>query len=167
MSVLMSRMLIIFAFVVTVPGSTIVYAQSQKPSRASLQKQMGGGVLVEEFSFLLKDFKIDHQGESNILNISLSYRYAVNIANSEYPDFRSLAKDVEIFLTNYPNEDDYWEIVNKQVTTLLLKKYPAITSLTCELKVEPSHLIPYVRSSRVTRERSSTKSTRAGLQRKA
>ncbi len=166
MSVLMSRMLIICAFAITIPGSTIVQAQSQKP-RASLQKQTGGGVLVEEFSFLLKDFKIDHQGESNTLNISLSYRYAVNIANADYPDFRLLAKDVETFLNSYPNEDDYWEILNKQITALLLKKYPAITSLTCELKVEPSRLVPYVRSSRVTRERSSIRSSRAGSQRKA
>jgi hypothetical protein len=76
-----------------------------------------------------------------------------NIRRSEYPDFRWLAKDVETLLTNYPNEDDYWEIVNKEVTALLLKKYPALTSVTCEMKVDPSRNVPYSRSSRVTRER--------------
>ena len=102
---------------------------------------------------MLKDFKIDHQGEKNTLNISISYRYVANIPKSEYPDFRWLAKDVETLLTNYPNEDDYWEIVNKQLTSLLLKKYPALISVTCELKVDPSQNVPYSRSSRVTRER--------------
>lgn len=152
------RMFIMLAVVVTVPGSTVVYSQSsisntRKASQLLLQKQTGPDVLSEEFSFLINDFKIDHQGETNVLNISISYRYAFNIANSEYPDFRSLAKDVETFLTSYPNEDDYWEIVNKQITALLLKKYSSITSVTCELEVEPSRLVPYTRSSRAARER--------------
>ena len=152
------RMLIMLAFVITVPGSTVVDAQysisnTRNASHLLLQKQPGASVLVEEFSFLIKDFKIDHQGETNVLNISISYRYTANISNSEYPDFRSLARDVETFLSNYPNEDDYWEILNKQITALLLKKYPTITSVTCELKVEPSRLVPYTRSSRATRER--------------
>jgi len=118
------------------------------------------GSLIEEFSFSLKDFKIDHQGETNNLNIFISYRYAVNITKSEYPDFRWLAKDVETLLTNYPNEDDYWEIVNKQVTSLLLKKYPALTSVTCELKVDPSRNVPYTRSTRATRERGASRANR-------
>lgn len=112
-------------------------------------------LLVEEFSFVLKDFKIDHQGENNVLNISISFRYVPNITKAEYPDFRWLAKDVETLLSNYPNEDDYWEIVNKQVTALLLKKYPALASVTCELKVDPSRNVPYSRASRVTRGRRS------------
>ncbi len=117
------------------------------------QRQAKPDAPIEEFSFLIKDFKIDHQTETNTLNISISFRYVPNIASSDYPDFRWLAKDVETLLTNYPNENDYWEIVNKQITSLLLKKYPALTSVTCELKVDPSRLVPYSRSSRVTRER--------------
>lgn len=131
---------------------SVVYSQTVSTPRNSL--------LVEEFSFSLKDFKIDHQGENNNLNISISYRYVVHITKSEYPDFRWLAKDVETLLTNYPNEDDYWEIVNKEVTSLLFKKYPALTSVTCELKVDPSPLVPYSRSSRVTRERGATRANR-------
>ena len=115
---------------------------------------------VEEFSFLIKDFKMDHQTQTNNLNISISFRYKHNIQKSEYPDFRWLAKDVETLLANYPNKDDYWEIVNKQITSLLLNKYPGISSVTSELKVDPSSLIPYTRSSRVTRERAASKSIR-------
>jgi hypothetical protein len=110
--------------------------------------------LIEEFSFQIKDFKMDHQTQTNNLNITISYRYIANIKKSDYPDFRWLAKDVETLLSNYPNKDDYWEIVNKQITSLLLNKYKGITSVTCEIKVDPSSLIPYVRSSRVTRYRS-------------
>jgi len=116
--------------------------------------------LVEEFSFEIKDFKMDHQTQTNNLNISISYRYVTNIQKADYPDFRWLAKDVESLLSNYPNKDDYWEIVNKQITSMLLNKYPGIVSVTSEVKVDPSSLIPYARASRVTRERTTSKSTR-------
>jgi hypothetical protein len=131
-------------FVLLVACSSVAYSQSP----------------VEEFSFLIKDFKMDHQTQANNLNISISFRYKTNIQKSEYPDFRWLAKDVETLLANYPNKDDYWEIVNKQITLLLLNKYPGIASVTSDLKVDPSNLIPYTRSSRVTRERAVTKANR-------
>lgn len=134
--------------------------KTQGVSLAWQEKQQDHGRLIEEFSFLIKDFKVDHQTESNNLNISISYRYVINIANSDYPDFRLLAKDVETFLTNYPNEDDYWEIVNKQLTLSLLKKYPAISSITSEVRADPTQLDPYVRSSCVTRERTVIRASR-------
>lgn len=121
-------------------ASTAVYSQS----------------LTEEFSFQIKDFKMDHQTQTNHLNIYISYRYVANIKKSDYPDFRWLAKDVETLLSNYPNKDDYWEIVNKQITSILLNKYRGLTSVTCEIKVDPSSLIPYTRTSRVTRTRKRT-----------
>ena len=142
-------------FVLSAAISPVVYSQSPAPGK--IGHVSPHSQLSEEFSFLIKDFKIDHQGEVNTLNISISYRYVANIAKSEYPDFRWLAKDVETLLTNYPNENDYWEIVNKQITSLLLGKYPSITSVTCELKVDPSPLVPYTRSSRVTRRRTGSK----------
>jgi hypothetical protein len=134
----------------------VVHSQSLAPKKvnqAVQQKQQNGALLSEAFSFLIKDFKIDHQGETNTLNISISYRYVVNIANSDYPDFRWLAKDVETLLGNYPNKTGYWEIVNKQITSLLMKKYPALASVTCEMTVDPSRQVPYTRLSRATRNR--------------
>jgi len=138
----------------------VLSAASLPVAHSQSIKQQNDGPLAEEFSFVIKDFRMDHQTQANNLNISISYRYIVNIRKSEYPDFRWLAKDVETLLNSYPNEDDYWEIVNKQITSLLLKKYPGLTSVTCELKVDPSSLIPYTRSSRVTRERATINSNR-------
>ena len=136
-----SRLLVLLVLVTTAPA---VYSQTS---------ERRSGLLVEEFSFQLKDFRMEHQGQENNLNIAISYRYAANITKADYPDFRWLAKDVETMLTNYPNEDDYWEIVNKQITALLLKKYRGIVAVTCEIKVDPSSVVPYTRSSRVTRDR--------------
>ena len=137
-----ARILVILSIVATAPA---VYSQTSSTRTT--------GSLVEEFSFLLKDFRMDHQGQANNLNISISYRYVPHITKPQYPDFRLLAKDVETLLTNYPNEDDYWEIVNKRITSLLLTKYSALASVTCEIRVDPSRAVPYTRSSRVTRDR--------------
>jgi hypothetical protein len=153
-----SRLLVVLVILSAGPGLSAVY--SQTPERGSTTRVAGS--LVEEFSFLIKDLRMDHQGQANNLNLSISYRYRVNITKADYPDFRWLAKDVETLLINYPNEDDYWEIVNKEITALLLKKYPGIESITCEMKVDPSSVVPYTRSSRVTRERSIVRSNRKG-----
>jgi len=134
----------------TSSSAVMVYSQS---ARASPQKRAEPGVLVEEFSFLINDFKLDHQTEQHNLNISITYRYVANITKADYPDFRWLAKDVETLLGNYANEDDYWEIVNKQVTAMLMRKYHALASIMCEFKVDPSGKAPYTRVSRVTRTR--------------
>jgi hypothetical protein len=124
-----------------------------RPSRKPPSTTVSTGVMVEEFSFLIKDFKIEHQGETNNLNITIQYRYRVNISDPEYPDFRPIAKDVETFLTNYPNEKDYWETLNKKITLFIIDKYPPITKITCQVEVSPSPLVHYLRSSIVTRDR--------------
>lgn len=146
------QMLVLVMLLITASSFWVAYAQSPK-SIASRPP-------VEEFSFLIKDFRMDHQGQANNLNISISYRYVANISKADYPDFRWLAKDVETFLSGYPNEDDYWEIVNKQITAMLLRKYSGLATVSCEIKVDPTSVVPYTRSSRVTRERSIAKSSR-------
>ncbi len=145
------RMLCIAVVFAASPGYSVVYSQSGMRKTTTP---------VEEFSFLIKDFRMDHQGQANNLNISISYRYVANITKADYPDFRWLAKDVETLLSSYPNKDDYWEIVNKQITSMLLTKYSGIASVSCEIKVDPTNVVPYTRSSRVTRERSSSRSNR-------
>jgi hypothetical protein len=126
-----------------------VTKRNQKPGATTVKS----GVLVEQFSFLIKDFKMDHQGENNNLNITIWYRYKAHLSNAEYPDFTLIAKDIETLLTNYPNKQDYWEILNKKITLMVLEKYPAIAKITSQLQVSPSPEDPYLRSSIVTRER--------------
>jgi hypothetical protein len=126
-----------------------ITTRNQKPVAATPKS----GGLIEEFTFLIKDFKIDHQGENNNLNITISYRYKAHLSNENYPDFTLIAGDIKTLLTNYPNEDDYWEIVNKRITLMVLEKYPAITRITSQLQVSPSRNDPYLRSTITTRAR--------------
>jgi hypothetical protein len=138
----------------TVLGGPISAARLATPAADHLRRQtVSVPSLEEEFSFSLKDFKIDHQGEINTLNLTVKYRYKVGITVSDYPDFRLIAKDVESFLSTYPNKKDYWEILNKQLTSLILRKYPSIAQVSSELQVLPSANVPYLRSSTVIRQR--------------
>jgi hypothetical protein len=61
-----------------------------------------------------------------------------------------IAKDIESFLSNYPNKTDYWETINKKLTKMVIAKYPEIYSVTSEMQVSPSTHDPYTRSSIVT-----------------
>jgi hypothetical protein len=128
--------------------------------QASISKYENFDFLTEEFSFLIQDFKMNHQSEVNNLNIKVRLRYENDISQSKYPDFRAIAKDIEDFLNNYPNKVDYWEILNKKLTLLVLKKYPMLSSITSEIEVSPSPKVSYLRSSIVTRSRSKRKGTK-------
>ncbi|HEY6805427.1 MAG TPA: hypothetical protein VI306_17750 [Pyrinomonadaceae bacterium] len=141
--------IVLFLMCVSVPTA---FSQTTKQIPAKQYSRQTGS-LTEEFSFLIKDFKVEHQDEHNVLNISVWFRYVPNVTVADYPDYRAVAKDVETFLTNYPNEQDYWEIVNKGLTAMLLKKYPSLAMITCEITVDPVERSPYTRSSRVTRAR--------------
>ena len=94
---------------------------------------------------------MNHQSQFNNLNIKIRYRYENGISASQYPDFRAILKDIEDFLNNYPNKVDYWEILNKNLTLMVLKKYPMLSSIISEIQVSPSQTVPYLRSSIVIR----------------
>ena len=114
-------------------------------------------VLVEWFSFVIKDFRMDHQSEIQNLNLAIRLRYIKGIKDDAYPDFRTVAKDIEDFLRHYPNKKDYWEILNKKITVTVLSKYPQISKVESELKVSPTRGVPYLRSSIVERSRGEVK----------
>jgi hypothetical protein len=119
----------------------------------------------EGWSFKLDNYAIKHQGKA-VLNLKVSYRYKNGIGKSKlmnYPDFIPIYKFIDYFLINYPNETDYWEILNKKlVESLLTKPIPTpygikykladiLDSLTIEIDVKAaSSDINIPRSSIVT-----------------
>jgi hypothetical protein len=110
------------------------------------------GKVVEGFQFELRDRAVAHQG-GNTLTLKVSYTYRPRLRVSEYPDFTLLARACEDFFASYPNQTDFWEILNLKLTKLLLAKYPALASITIEIHVAPSASISYPRASTVTRTR--------------
>jgi hypothetical protein len=159
---------ILFSAIVLALFVTPVWTQKSAStnSKALIAKQAVSSkyenfeLLTEEFTFLIEDFKMNHQSEVNNLNIKVHVRYENGIAESEYPDFRAIVKDIKDFLNNYPNKTDYWEILNKKLTLMVLKKYPMLESVTGEIQVSPSQKVAYSRSSIVARSRSKRAKTK-------
>ena len=106
----------------------------------------------ERFEFELRDLKVAHQG-GNTLTLKLRYDYRPGLKPAEYPDFRKLAQSCEEFFKGYPNDTDFWEILNLKLTARLLREFPALAAITVEIQVAPTERIPFPRSSTVTRSR--------------
>lgn len=101
----------------------------------------------EIFTFQVPNYPVPHQNGA-VLNIKVAYRLTPEaIAKNDYPDFVPIRKEVSNYLTNYPNDTDYWEIVNKNLAKRLLDKYPQMSSLIIELGVMPTPNEPFARSS--------------------
>ena len=113
----------------------------------------------ENLSFQIEDYAIEHQGQAVIdLSVDLDYKEGIN----EYPDFIPIQESVLNFLVEYPNETDFWEILNKNlVTELLTEPIPTddgieynldeiLDSLTVDIDIQPGSAdIPNSRSSMV------------------
>src|SRR4028119_1456393 len=117
--------------------------------RTSTVFRSRSGQLKEDGNFSLKDYAINHQGVNNI-NIDIGYQYQPEITPNEYPDFRQIYNSVDNFLTKYPNETDFWEILNKSLTQQVLAQNPALDSLQIGLEVLPTNRLPYNRASIVS-----------------
>jgi hypothetical protein len=62
-------------------------------------------------------------------------------------------QSIDNFLVNYPNETDFWEILNKNLTQKVLDENPALTDVGIQLEVLPTNRLPYDRTSTVFRSR--------------
>ena len=120
----------------------------------------------ESWQFSLDNYAVQHQGLHTI-DVEVSYNYRAGIGNPdpyEYPDFVPIAAFVDAFLVNYPNEEDFWEILNqKLVESLLTDAIPtpygfdyrlaeAVDNLSVTLRVYPDASNPFSRASTVAQD---------------
>ncbi|MEG4009623.1 NHL repeat-containing protein [Microcoleus sp. Pol11C1] len=126
------------------PTETLPY------DRASTVFRSQSGTITEDWNFSVKDYAINHQG-LNKLNLDIDYQYKPEISPNEYPDFVPIYKSIDNFLTTYPNETDFWEVVNKNLTQNILNENPALAAIKIDFNVLPSQTLPYNRTSKVTR----------------
>lgn len=107
----------------------------------------------EVFQFEIDNYPIQHLGGA-ILNVKVAYRMTpVAITENDYPDFVPMQKEIDQFFVGYPNESDYWEIVNKKLVKMLFNKYPEISSLRVEIDIMPTAQEALYRSSIVSSTR--------------
>jgi hypothetical protein len=107
------------------------------------------------WSFAIKNYRMQHHQGLQRLNITVNGSYGGSSGNggSSASQLLSLYADVYQFLRQYPNEDDYWEILNRELTKTLLHDHPNLASVTITLEVLPTDRLPYPRASIVSRAR--------------
>ncbi|NJK28074.1 MAG: hypothetical protein HC925_05565 [Coleofasciculaceae cyanobacterium SM2_3_26] len=102
----------------------------------------------ESFGFEIQELPVEHQGQV-LLSLSVAFRFL----GQEYPEFSAMARNIQQFLENYPNETDFWEILNNNLVAFLMAEYPEIGSLKVKVDVAPNVSAPYERYSVVTSTR--------------
>ena len=75
---------------------------------------------TESFQFSILDYVIEHQGGA-VLDVTLDYTYKPELGSPElYFEFQQVSNYIDNFLKTYPNETDYWEILNKNLSGQLV-----------------------------------------------
>ena len=107
----------------------------------------------ENFGFTLPDYPIEHQGWA-MLDITVDYRMAPTSPNEIkpeiYPNFVPIVEKIDKFMKDYPNETDYWEILNKKLAQSILEEYPTIVSIKIRIDVKKTLGANYNRHSIIT-----------------
>lgn len=114
----------------------------------SLADQQPPPILVTRSTTSPFSLEVVHQGMVSQIQISLDYgqRAKGHILLDE-----TLVDEVARLLISYPEEYDYWEIVNLTITQRLLETYPQLEYVTLKLDIIPRDRIHYYRRSTVTR----------------
>jgi hypothetical protein len=111
-------------FGLTVMGAVLSFAATTNslPAKALTIKSDSG--LNESWSFSFQDYQIQHQGGA-VIDLNVGYKYKDGIGKNdpfEYPEFTQIYNYIDKYLVDYPNETDFWEILNKNLVTDLLTK---------------------------------------------
>ncbi|WP_030006238.1 hypothetical protein [Picosynechococcus sp. NKBG042902] len=123
------------------------------PMSAAIATPIDPCLLREEsFGFTIDDYAIEHQDWA-ILNIAVDFRYVdqPTAQRSNYINFVPLAAEIERFLREYPNETDYWEIMNRNLAESIFADHPQMSALKVKLDIaKSSGEEPYSRHSVVS-----------------
>ncbi|NJR60514.1 MAG: hypothetical protein HC769_17760 [Cyanobacteria bacterium CRU_2_1] len=148
-AMLKTSILLLAAIGVSVQSTPLLAVEVDSvQSQSSIQ--LNSVSLTREWSFAVEGYPVEHQG-SNTLNISISGAYKIGIADTALPSFLTIYDDIDQFLSRYPNEDDYWEVLSCKLTDIILQNNPGLASVTVTIEVLPTQRLPYTRSTTVTR----------------
>ncbi|MUG96660.1 hypothetical protein F7734_31700 [Scytonema sp. UIC 10036] len=103
-------------------------------------------------SFELKDVVIPAQ--SSVANVSVNLDYKAGIDNTQFRNILPVAEFVKDSLTNSRNPNEYYEIINRNVTTSLLNNSSfdfasVLDSASIKLDVAPNAGIPFAFSNTI------------------
>lgn len=100
-------------------------------------------------SFAMAEYPIEHQG-NNYLNISVIFTEQNLDLIKESNKMNEIHLQINDFLLNYPNESDYWEVLNQNLVKDIFASHPQMSSMTIKLEVLPNEKSPNSRTTTVT-----------------
>jgi hypothetical protein len=104
----------------------------------------------KHWSFSIKRYRMRHHHGIQTLNIRVDCT-SESDADEMIAQLLMLHAEINQFLQHYPNEDDYWEIINRELTKTLLRQHSQLSTVTITLEVLPTARLPYTRASIVSR----------------
>jgi hypothetical protein len=140
-----------FSLICSLPIVSQVSAEiSEGVAIAAISEPQQSAVAMQNWSFSVKGYAVEHQHMANTVNIAVKYSLKENQTAFKATNFTPLLNRITQFFAEYPNEDDYWEVVNRRLTEMILQEQPEMRSLTISLEVLPRATIPYTSISTVT-----------------
>ncbi|MBD2773928.1 hypothetical protein, partial [Iningainema tapete] len=135
--------------IVSLSNATFTIVDSSY-GRDSFSTQTNTSELV---SFELKDVLIPAQ--SAVANVSVNLDYKAGVDNTQFRNILPVAEFVEDSLTNSRNPNDFYEVINKNVTTSLLNNpsfdfTSVLDFASITLDVAPNSNIPFAFSNTTT-----------------
>ncbi len=111
------------------------------------------GQLREFYGFDLPGQATDHQNAGEF-DLSVWFEYEQNLEPNEIPNVLMVRLNVANFITNYPNNTDFFEIYSKNMAANLLDGFSNIANVNIRFDVPPNDVeVPFVFSSRVYYDR--------------
>ena len=139
--------IIIIAFVFQ-PVS--VMATKVTPELLNIGNSARKAHLTEQFGFSIKAYPYGFQRRENVIDIDVNYQYQDGITKPEYPNFLAIKKEIEAYIQNYPDKYQYWEILNKDIATMLAENYSVLENIEVDLTIYPTTEFPIKRHSLVS-----------------
>ncbi|HEY4832308.1 MAG TPA: hypothetical protein VIH61_07095, partial [Waddliaceae bacterium] len=101
---------------------------------------------VEREGLFIRDLKICHQQEWRNLSITLEYE---TVPYGKASNAALIKGYIHQFLDEYPNQTDFWEIMNVNLVRSLLTEFPDIQKLKSILSLKPDRTLSFPRESRI------------------
>lgn len=122
---------------VQLPGSNL----SPVSHMASIEKH---------WDFTMKNHIMQHHQGFQALNVTVE---STSNQADLMPKLSIIYGEIDQFLSHYPNENDYWEVINRELAKTILRDHPELSSISITLEILPTERFPYNRASIVTQSR--------------
>ncbi len=115
-------------------ATTLTYSALSAASPVTYSESYN--IKITHFSATLDSMKRD-------IDISATWSFKSNPTPNDYIDSNLVISEIKKYLTEYKNKSDFWEVVNKNLTTHMIERFASLRSMTIKIDVPPTKAEPY------------------------